>query len=225
MAKDEVVHACCFLEAVKRFRKSFTYTNWNYGLATEIIQRVTGTTYGRFVQERNFNPLGLKRTTFDIPTGENVAPTYAVSNSGSPCRTVFPVLSDDTALAGGASGKSTVEDLLLMYQSILFAYNHQIRTGSASTPGSPFKLLATVFKPYIAVGKAAISDQAYCLGLYRTRLPGNIGVASLNNLYLRPRKMPSIGASSPGLEIYHHIGNLPGALHQHSSFLPSKAPS
>jgi len=33
--KDEVVRACCFLEPVKRFRKAFTYTNWNYRLASK----------------------------------------------------------------------------------------------------------------------------------------------------------------------------------------------
>lgn len=90
---------------------------------------VTGTTYGMFVQERFCNLLRLKRTTFGIPTGENVTPAYEVSNSGTPCRTVFQVYSDDTGLAGGAAGNSTVEDLLL-YQSILSAYNHhQARTG------------------------------------------------------------------------------------------------
>ena len=113
--KTKFVRTCCFLEPVKPFRKSFTYTNWNYGLVTEVIERVTGTTYGTFVQERFFNPLGLKRTTFNIPTGENVAPAYAVSNSGTLCRTVFPVYSDDTGLAGGAAGESTVVDLLLLY--------------------------------------------------------------------------------------------------------------
>jgi CubicO group peptidase (beta-lactamase class C family) len=138
VSKTEVFRTCCFLEPVKPFCKSFTYTNWNYGLATEVIERVTETTYGSFVREKFFNPLGLKQTTFDILTGENVAPAYAVSNSGTPYRTVFPVYSDDTGLAGGAAGKSTVEDLLL-YQSMLSAYSHQVRTGSTSTPGSPFK--------------------------------------------------------------------------------------
>jgi Beta-lactamase len=169
----------------------------------------SGTTYGTFVQERFFNYLGLKRTTFDISTGENVAPAYTVSNSRTPCRTVFPVYSDDSCLASGSAGNSTVEDLLL-YQSMLSAYNHRVRTDSTSTPGLPFKQPTTVLTPHIAVGKAALKDQAYCLGLYRTRLPGNIGVASLNNLYLGSRKMPSIGASSSGLEIYHHTGNLSG---------------
>jgi CubicO group peptidase (beta-lactamase class C family) len=112
VSKTEVFRTCCFLEPVKPFRKSSTYTNWNYELATEVIERVTGTTYRTFVREKFFNPLGLKRTTYDIPTGENVAPAYAVSNSGTPYRTVFPVYSDHTGLAGVAAGKSTVEDLL-----------------------------------------------------------------------------------------------------------------
>lgn len=93
---------------------------------------------------------------------------------------------------------------------MLLAYNHQVRSGLTSTPGSPFKQLTTVFTPHIAVGKAAIDNQAYCLGLYRTRTPGNISVASLNNLYLGAKRMLSTGTSSPEVEIFHHIGNLPG---------------
>ncbi len=92
---------------------------------------------------------------------------------------------------------------------MLLAQNHQVRTGSTSMPGSQFKQLAIVFTPHTAVGNPAINEQAYCLGLYRTRTPGNLGVASLNNLFLGPRKMPSVGTSSPRFDVYHHTSNMP----------------
>ena len=69
----------------------------------------------------------------------------------------------------------------------------------------------TIFSPHIGVGTNA-EKLAYCLGLYRTHLPGPLLVASINSLLLGPKKLPIIGKSSPGLEIYHHTGNMPGFL-------------
>ena len=74
-----------------------------------------------------------------------------------------------------------------------------------------------VFSPHIALNSSATTEQAYCLGLYKTRLPAKVGVSSINNLYLGPHYEPSIGDSCPGLEVFHHGANLPGCLG--SSFL------
>lgn len=69
----------------------------------------------------------------------------------------------------------------------------------------------TIFSPHIAVGTSA-EKLAYCLGLYRTKLPGRLSVASINSGLLGPRKLPIFGKSAPGLEIYHHTGNIPGSV-------------
>lgn len=97
-----------------------------------------------------------------------------------------------------------------MYQSFLFTYEYQLEDDSDSTEGSPFKQVRTILSPYIGVGSSKIEDVAYCLGLYRTRLPNNLGISSMNNLLLGAKQMPRIGSSSPGVEIYRHAGNVPG---------------
>ena len=46
LPKKEIIHTICHLDTLKQFRKSFVYSTWNYGLVTEIIERVTGKSVG-----------------------------------------------------------------------------------------------------------------------------------------------------------------------------------
>ncbi|EHL01514.1 putative protein fmtA [Glarea lozoyensis 74030] len=206
LPKDQVVPTSCDIQAVRPFRKRFLYTNWNYALATAIIEKVTGKTFGEFVKERLLDPLDLRRTTLGDPGTDNVAMAHAIYDNGTACKIPFPNLSDETGMAGGAAGKSSIRDLLIMYKSLLSAYKHQLKSGLTSTPGSPFKQLKTVFAPHIGIN----DQQSYCLGLYKTTLPGNIGIASLNHAFLGPKNKPFSGALNPGIEVFHHTGNLPG---------------
>lgn len=220
MPKDEIVHTSCFVPTVRPFRKSFVYGNWNYALVTEVVERVTGKNFGEVVKERILDPLNMQRTTYGMPEDDNMCASHAIRNDGTPCKIPYFNYSDRTGMAGGGAGKSTIEDLLILYKSMLFAYNHQAKTGLTSTPGSPLTQLQTVFAPYINPGPSPIEDQAYCLGLYKTRLPGKLGMASINSAYLGVKRMPIFGAKHAGLEIWHHTANLPGSLAS-SFFVPS----
>lgn len=212
LPKSEVVRMSCFIDIVRPFRKAFVYSNWNYGLVTEVIEKVTKKNFGLFIKERFLDPLAMQRSTIGIPDDENLAATHAVRNDGTPCKIPYFNYSDGTGLAGGGAGKSTITDLLLMYQSLISAYNHQVRTESTSTPGSPFKQMKKVFAPHVALGGSQIDRQGYCFGMYRTRLPGILGVASLNRLYLGSKGVPSSETNLPNVEIFHHTGNIPGGL-------------
>ena len=64
----------------------------------------------------------------------------------------------------------------------------------------------TICSPHIEVGSSHINDVAYCLGLYRTTLPGNLG---MNSLLIGPSRMPSIDTGSQGLGVYHHTAKIP----------------
>lgn len=215
MAKDETVNTLNHLKAIKPFRKSFHYNNWPFGLATEVIERVTGQTYGEFVTEAIFNPLEMSRTTVDVPQFKdgNIASAYAVKNDGTLLEIPPPPQSDETGLAGAGGVKSTVNDLLRMYKSMLSTYNHQIRTNSTSTPNSPFKQMATIFESQIAIGDNSIEDESYALGWVRSKLPRSLGNIGMNEYYLGGQnKMPIIGRNSPGTVVFHHDGSLVGML-------------
>ena len=215
LPKEELVPLAATMAAVKPFRKRFVYSGWNYGLATEIVEVVTGTTLGQFIDERFLKPLGMHRTTLARTEGyENVAVGYALGTDGECHQIEFQEMDDGIGLAGSYGGKSSIKDVLLLYQALLSAQQDQVQSGVSKTPGSPFRHTKDIFEPHINV----FGPTSYCLGLYKTILPGILGIASLNAVsYLGPPNSPTMGATKAGLEIWHHTGNLPGF--QASAFL------
>jgi CubicO group peptidase (beta-lactamase class C family) len=210
--RSEIVHTACHLDAIKPFRGSFFYSQWNYALVTEIVERVTGQSFGTYVKEKILQPLSMHRTSFMRQEGENTALPYVVDDDRTPHRIPALNMTDETGFAGAMAARSSIKDLLSLYRSLLFAFKQQSDHDIDSTEGSPFAQVRTIFSPYSEVGSRNIDDVAYCLGLYRTRLPNNLGIASINNLILGSRRMPRAGTSSTGsgLEVYHHTGNVPG---------------
>ena len=110
----------------------------------------------------------------------NVAVGHATRNNGDPCKIGFAEMDDGVGLAGGFACKSSVKDLLLLYQGLLRAKQDQAETKLNRTSGLPFMHTNTIFSPHIGVGTNA-EKLSYCLGLYRTQLPGPLSVASINS--------------------------------------------
>jgi len=107
MPKNETVRTASYIDAIMPFRTGFQYNNWGYGLVTMLIEKVTGQTYGTFVQENILDPLALKRITLDPPRFENVASANMVRDDGSPCQIQPPPNSDLTGLAGAGGACSS----------------------------------------------------------------------------------------------------------------------
>jgi len=215
------------LECVKPFRSSFVYSNWAWSLVQEVVEAVSGKTLGAVMKERITGPLGMTRTSLDWieqpddpQFGSNLALPHGVTNDAEPVKLTYSNFSDPTGHAAGSGSKSTIRDLLSMYKTLLRTYNSQKASGLTSTPGSPFKQLEQMFSPYIVPNSAApFEETAYCLGLYRTNLPGNLSVASMNTLLLGgPKKnvIPKLGSAddSParGVQVFSHTGTIPGSL-------------
>jgi CubicO group peptidase (beta-lactamase class C family) len=212
LPKNEIVRTICHLDAIKPFRESFVYSQWNYALVTEVCERITGMRFGQYVREKILDPLEMYRTSFMPQKGDNAASPHVVCNDGTPYSIALTNLSDETGFAGANAARSSIKDLLSFYRSLLSAHKHQTENISDFTEGSPMKQVKKILSPYVGVGTSRIEEGGYCLGLYRTLLPNNLSISSMNNLLLGPKRMPRIGSGSPGLDIYHHAGNVPGFL-------------
>lgn len=59
---EELVHALRYLKPTAPFRYKFYYQNLMFGLASYLIEKVGGQSYGDFVSDNIFTPLGMKDT-------------------------------------------------------------------------------------------------------------------------------------------------------------------
>jgi CubicO group peptidase (beta-lactamase class C family) len=212
----EFVRFVNHLPTVKPFRSTFIYSQWNFCLLHTIVEKVTGKLFGDFVRESIFEPLGLKAATFDIPAGTNIMKAHAIRNNGTARKIAISALDSSSGLAAGAGGKSSIKDQLNLYIALLAAYDHQVTNNVDTTPGSPFTQLRTIFTPHIRLPGSRIENQAYCLGLYRTQLPGNLSCASLNASLPKEQLLilgkGGVGAQSTNEEIFHHSCGYPGTI-------------
>ncbi|MCJ1475571.1 hypothetical protein MMC13_004234 [Lambiella insularis] len=207
---NELVRIAAHTPAVKPFREKFVYAGWNYGLVTEIVEAVAGMTLGQFIDKRFLKPLGMSRTTLADTYGyDNIALGYGLDADSSCHHIPFPQMNDGIGLAGAYGGKSSIKDILLMYKGLLSAQQDQAKSGAHTSPCSPFTYTTDIFNPHINV----FGSTSYCLGLYKTTLPGLLGIASLNTIsWLGPKNSPVMGETRKGLEIWHHTGSMPVCL-------------
>ncbi|KAI9648490.1 hypothetical protein NHQ30_003124 [Ciborinia camelliae] len=212
LPRGETMRMSCVVQAVKPFREGFCYSGWNFDIAGRVIEKVTGKTYGAFIKEKIFDPLNMRRTTTGEPDDDNMAMAHGIRKDGTACKITFPGMGDDGSISAVGGGKSTLHDLLLMFESLLAAYRHQKESGLTSTPGSPFTQLQTILAPHLQLTKAKGGQQDYCLGFYRTVLPGYIGLASPNNPFIGSGNRYVSGKSREGLEVFQQPCNAPGTV-------------
>jgi uncharacterized protein YbbC (DUF1343 family) len=99
----------------------FVYSDINFELLAEIVQRVTKQPFQEFVQQRIFRPLGMKDTMYLPPASlrPRIAPTEKCTDTGWPCpdtAIMRGIVHDPTArrmggVAGHAGLFSTADDL------------------------------------------------------------------------------------------------------------------
>src|SRR5215472_16301254 len=91
-------------------------TMWEYGLSTDVVGRVvesiTGMPLGRFLEERLFRPLGMKDTTFLVPSDKvkRLAQPLAVDRTTGKPITLHDVTVAPKNDAGGAGAAGTAMD-------------------------------------------------------------------------------------------------------------------
>lgn len=142
---NEAINVLGDLNRLAEFRTTIKYNNWKYAVAVLLIEKMTGKPLEEFMRDTFFKPLGLKSTTWATPSQDNFANAHITLSDGTPFEVPNPRIGNGSLLCGAAGLKSTVHDLLILYDSLLSALSDQRETGLASTPGSPFKEVVTLF--------------------------------------------------------------------------------
>jgi CubicO group peptidase (beta-lactamase class C family) len=151
------------------FRSTIKYNNWTYAMVVLMIEKITGMSVEDFMQE-TFQPLGLKSTTFATPPVDDLAVPHFTLSDGTPFEVSVPRVGSGTLLSGAAGMKSSLHDLLHLYDSLLTAFHDQQSSGRNSTPGNPFKETNMMFTSHNKKGSTE-----YGLGWFLTELPSDIG--------------------------------------------------
>jgi hypothetical protein len=177
-----------------------------------MVEKITGQTFETVARERTLRPLGMTRTHFGPHgEGENDAKTHAVRNDFSAYSILSPGATDTTGLAGAVGCKSSIHDVLIMYQTFLSALTYQRDNNCDSMPNSPWKYSPTILEPHVPVGPD-VEKLAYCLGLYRTTLPAVLSVSSMNQKLFEAVRypIPEFGTNNDGLNIFFHTAGILG---------------
>lgn len=216
ISRENFLKTAAYLPVIDNVGTVWSPSNWNYGLADTIIEKVTGMSYGSFIERRILKPLGLKRTTTDVnPTLDNIANAYFYSGSqkNAPYQTGHPQVGDGTIMVGAMGLKSTVNDLLTYCSAFMNAWQDQITTNKTTTPDSPFAQMNMLMKPHISIDSRAEGTPKadFTMGWVRTRLPNTMSEMGINEFYVE--RFPIIGKGlENGPEVFYTAGSVVGFL-------------
>ena len=209
LRRNETLKMTSYLETVFEFRTRWLYSNWGYAIADQIIQRLSGQSWGTFLSERVLMPLGMNRTvTEHSPKIQNVAQAYMALSDGTPFHLPRPSVEDGVIMEGAVGIQASVLDLIKYSQDIMEAADDQISKNVTSTEGSPLKQLPTLLQGHVDLSPTPSKlERSYALGWIRTMLPGPLGTVGLNPLYVDAMPLVGKGLKEPTM-VYHHQGSL-----------------
>jgi CubicO group peptidase (beta-lactamase class C family) len=216
ISRENFLKTTTYLPAIDKVGAVWSPSNWNYGLADTIIEKVTGISYGAFIENRFLKPLSLERTTTNVrPELDNIANAYFCSeNEGKvPYQTGQPQVGDGTIMVGAMGLKSTVNDLLTYCSAFMNAWQDQINTNNTTTIDSPFAQMNMLMKPHISIDSRieGTPKADFTMGWVRTRLPNTMSEMGINEFYVE--QFPIIGKGlENGPEVYYTAGSVVGFL-------------
>ncbi|KAK4550295.1 hypothetical protein LTR36_003262 [Oleoguttula mirabilis] len=207
LKRGEDIRVITDLEKIADFRSRWIYNNWGYGVADELIEHIDGRSWGKFVKDHIFDPLGLHRTvTAKQRDDDNVAKAYVTLANGEPWEIEEPDGEDGEILSGALAVRSCVRDLLKYYVAFMQAVKYDQTGSPLSTVSRAFVDAGKMVEPYIRLSsESGDLEGSYGLGWVRARLPCTLGALGMNRSYLG--RMPTVGGGTQSTTCYYHQGS------------------
>lgn len=212
MRREDALPMFSYMPNVTTFRDGYRYNNFAYELAGQVIEKVSGMKLDRFLQERVFAPLGLQRTSLGLQPGDtNSAKAYMTLLDGSPVEIPLPFASPDTFMGAAGGIRSSVSDLLVLYQAYLEAGNAELEFGNVPPKKStnPFKQIGHIWQGKVNLPFQSLREYTYASGWCRTQLPGPLAVPALAET--DRSQLPLVGRGSPPRLAIYQEGSISGA--------------
>ncbi|CEJ94113.1 hypothetical protein VHEMI09664 [[Torrubiella] hemipterigena] len=218
LEKDQFLTYYNALPVTSQFRTDWAYSNWGYALAGEVIERLSGMSYGEYLKKAVYEPLQLQHTTaqpIDPSHGANVAKPYAALDDASLHLMPQPPINDTTVMAAALGGVSSADDLTAYSIALLQSFRDEAGLQKSESPSAIHHGLQQL-SGHIFTAKALL-EKSYAMGWYRTQLPNTVLGMGWNSLYVK--KMPTIVPRTHAGPLVAHGGSLPG-YHVSMALLP-----
>ena len=121
-------------------RWKFVSNNWGYEIASQVCKEVGGETWDAMLHSKFSQPLGLQRTDASGHREKlsNVVKAYLVLDDRTPVPIPKTPMSGQTFMGAAGGVESCIDDLLVLYRSILEASITQFGSNQKTTPNNPF---------------------------------------------------------------------------------------
>ena len=158
-----------------------------------------------------FQPLDLKRTDASGHRVKfsNVTKAYMVLDDRTPVPIPKTSLSGQTLIGAAGGVDSCVDDLLVLYGSILEASIMQFDSNQRTTPNNPFQSLTDTFSAHTPFPGNSLYESLYGMGWMRTQLPNQKCKLRTNNGLLG--EQPAIGKGAASKLVIAHYESMPGS--------------
>lgn len=191
----------------------FSYSNDAFCLMGGVVERVAGLPLDEFVRRRLLEPLGMRRTTFDL--GRVLADDNSTSlyeGSGSQVEP-SPAWQTTGRMQGGGMLKSTLADLRTWVR-FLMAPEEYVATGGALAPHAPLGPGAVSVDParvhaMAEGGVRAGPTGTYCLGLRRDEADGLTLIGHSGGLKGVSSYLAWVPELGVGVVVLSNLANLP----------------
>ena len=199
------------LRPIASFRSRYDYSNWNYALLGEVIEKVSGQSYGSFIKDKILDPLGMNHTSVShiFDSDDNLALPYAALDEKTSYRVPLPRSQDGTRMAPAQAIQSSVNDLLKYTHALLEAYRHQADREATTTADSILENVVKQLSGYIPRGAPSKYQKEYCLGIHRHHLPNTFEGLGCNSMFFKEMPVLTPGYCEARL-VLSHGGSLAG---------------
>lgn len=211
MKRSDAIPMFSYMPSVGPFRAGYCYNNFAYEIAGQIVEKLSGMTFANFLRERITEPLGMTRTFSGAPAGDaNAAKAYMTLEDCSPVEIPLPIAHEDSLMGAAGGIRSSVSDLLRLYQAYMEAANHELESEATPiSPKNPLRQIGHIWQGQINFPFRSMREYTYVCGWCRTQLPGPLALPSSET---ESSQLPFVGRGSPSRLTLYHEGAISGAI-------------
>lgn len=209
LEKSQLLEIYSNLEPTGDFRADWAYSNWGYAIVGQVIETLSGVSFGHYIEDKILRPLRLNDTSFGkiSATDHNLAKPYSTLDDGSPYPMPLPPVHDDTIMGPAMGGKSSADDLLTYSAALLKAYQYETGKSQSDEPKPVLRHVTKQLSGHIFTTSSML-EKSYAFGFYRSQLPNTILGMGWNSIYVD--KMPTLIPKGQSGPVLAHGGSLPG---------------